>query len=429
MNKKFYRFALPLLLAAAGTVLPSCVDRDYVIDDVNLQVSLAPGGIEIPLAVIEKHPLSEFVKDREDDNIVLHDGYYAIEAKDDEQFSVSGEKIVAAVLAAGLLGSGGAPALPQEPPLEDHIFHAGSMNPIGFAEMIQGFEELTSASDMAPPVIELAITNPTEVTLLLYMTLMPHDGQGVQLTSTEIEIARIAPAVGGIPVTSYFLIAEQGVLPPDDGHDYEIINPEKFEQLLTTIPHTIHNDFRLGVAYGNAPDVDIEREYEFVFDTAVLFPLRFGEGMNLAIELTEERLNATFAQLAEAGVKAQEVDMHIEFETTLELKVDGIEAELSDSDGNPVPGLTLTTVGGLEGPSPSAEGTTTSTVSFDLAVPDGGDFAAFSTIDRLTLYLPLEDTAAPGERIGFSPDDYFRGRVWLSIPEGVSVDLKKLFEK
>ncbi len=90
MNKEFYKIRIPVLfLVVAMTVAVSCVNKDYKVDDVNTEVHLAPNGVSLPLATIDRETLADLFKNQ-DDLTVGDDGYYAFRYGDNISFNVDG---------------------------------------------------------------------------------------------------------------------------------------------------------------------------------------------------------------------------------------------------------------------------------------------------------------------------------------------------
>lgn len=86
MNRKFYRFLIMSICLVAAAMVSSCVNKDYVIDDLDKGIHLAPNGIDLPLVTIGHKTLRDILGDR--NNLVVNDGYYAMRYENNFSFSV-----------------------------------------------------------------------------------------------------------------------------------------------------------------------------------------------------------------------------------------------------------------------------------------------------------------------------------------------------
>jgi hypothetical protein len=208
--------------------------------------------------------------------------------------------------------------------------------------------------------------------------------------------------------------------------EYETpIHPADFDRLMETLPTTIEGSFEIKVTDGDPAGVDLSATYDFGLAYKVVFPLAFGPDMHIIADVPDDNIGGTFSDIADIGIKASEVTIGVELETSLQIHVEGVTIALLNEEDIPVPGVTATVTGAIEGPSPSVQGSTVSTFTVGLNV-DSGDLEALAPIYRLKLRLPLKGTAEEDEVIRFSPDDYFKGRAWVSIPGGVEIDPEKL---
>lgn len=92
MNRNLYRFRILPLCLAAAVLVSSCVNQDYVIDDVDTGIHLAPNGINLPLATIENKTLADLFGEHSY-LIETEDGYYAVRYENSYSFSVDAADI------------------------------------------------------------------------------------------------------------------------------------------------------------------------------------------------------------------------------------------------------------------------------------------------------------------------------------------------
>ncbi len=421
MKRKTYLYALPMVLVFSGTALISCIDKDYVVRDVDTSMEIAPGGLKIPLAVLEKQDIKDLLGG--DERIVAREGFYVVETKDSASGQISGSVVNVAAEAAEMLELF-EPGIYRELP-EEIVLFDGNMGKIDFSGILDQIMIVEDESDMMSPEIILTVTNPVPMAVAINVVLDLKDKEGESIHPQPLALTNIPPATSNGPTTTRFFIAARGVNPPNDGQQYVVIHPEGFGELLKTIPHAIDASYEVGVRPGVVHDIQLEnnREYEIGIGYDLVFPIRFGSGMNLSVERTIGDVNDVFSSFSNmGGIDIEQISLPVELETTLRLKIEGIRAELLDKQNEPVAGLSLSVTGAFEGPASETAEAHKSLLDMELS----GDIESLSKVYGLKLYLPLANTAAQGETIGFRPEDYFQGRAWLSIPAGVDVDLNEL---
>ncbi len=301
-------------------------------------------------------------------------------------------------------------------PLDEHI---GNIDPIDLSSLtdILGSEE--QHPDLTPPTIIMSITNSAGIEIRGDLALDPKNKSGVSLGKVEIDDIVIAPSADGTPTETNILIAAQGATVPTGYTPYYTA----LGNLMETLPSTV----AVSLSAWATPEVEhsirVNQDFPFSMSYNIDMPIEFGPDMDIVVEIDEDGLNETFADLAEYKVKVADITVHAELAVSFPFKVSGITAQFLDADGERIDGLDADVTGAIEGPAPGAGGTKTSTLSISLSVPNGGDFAALSAIDRLKLRLPLTGTGAANS---LRPDDYLSGRVWLTLDKGIHIDPSKL---
>ncbi len=304
-------------------------------------------------------------------------------------------------------------------PLDSYI--AGKLDPIDLSKITEKMGDGEQHPDLKAPNVYMSVTNPAGISVTGDLKLAPRDKSGNLLYQNPVMIDGIAidPADSGGAKTTNIFIGEQGDTAPAGYTAYY----KDLGNLMKTLPTTID----LSLSARATPDVvhaiQVNQDFDFEMSYDIDMPIVFGDEMDIAVEITENGLNGTFSDLAKYKVKAADISVSAELTVTFPLRMSGVTAEFLDADGNSINGLATTVAGVVEGPAPGAGGTKTSTLTIAISVPGGGDFTTLSQIDQLKLRLPLSGTGAANR---LKPDDYISGKVWLTLANGLQVDLDKL---
>lgn len=312
--------------------------------------------------------------------------------------------------------------------LDEYI--ADKLEPISLKEIYDVLGSGEQKPALAAPVIKLEISNPVGINLLGKIELDPLDGNGGSLGKISMgsdEYLKINPAAGKTPERTKIYITNDGKESAPAGYTgYSL----PISNLVTEIPHSI----RVDVTAGINPDrnltntIRLGEDYPFEMKYEVEVPLAFGSDMNMNIAFTADNLNGTFADLAEQHVKVKDITINAGFLMTMPLKFEGndvntkIKVELTDSEGNEIEGLTTVVSGSLKGPVNGAVARR-STLKIKIGVPDGGDFAALSAVDKLNISIPI---TATGDENKLSANDSIEGDIWIELAKGVNIDVDKL---
>lgn len=274
--------------------------------------------------------------------------------------------------------------------------------------------------DLAAPVVMLSITNPLGVALTGSMIFDPKDSEGQSLGRILAEDLRISGSPGGEPYENLMYITDEASSGAPQGYVPYNVNTSL---LVETLPYTID----LEIEASAVPDINHlidlgADDYPFGLTLNVDIPLAFGSEMDLAIERSVA-VGEIFSKLADLDVRASEVGVTAELEVSFPLMFENITVWFADVEGNPVPGLEVRVAGIIEGPSPEKGGAKTSRLEIALSVPDGGDFQALRTVEKLGFSIPVSGT---GTLNRLNRDDYVAGKLWLTLPGGISADFEKI---
>jgi hypothetical protein len=419
MNRKHYLSTAATIAAiVVAGAMASCIDKEYDIegDDLDGTIEIAPGGITVPLATIERYEISELIKDF-DQITVTDDGLLAVRVSGQATTDVPVPGAV--IAAAAQFGEGAEPV------------DAITIPEIDLADMLDGLDVIDilegATLDLAAPRITMSITNPTPVTIGSTMTLTPSGGDPVVIDGLDV-----GPAEEGTDGVNYFFIAEDGVAAPAD-RNYVTLHPANLRGLASDIMGTINGGMAVSVLDGNAADVDIEAMYEFGAAYDIACPLAFGSAMRFPVPVTSTQMLDMFANIAERKISVPEVGIKAEITASFPFRIADIEVEFydnvkggEDGDGNLIEEVDLAVDGVIEGPAPTGTGNV-STLSLTLKVADG-DLRRLARVKQMRMNMLLTPTATGNELSGFRPTDYIEGRVWATLPEGATVDIKDLLD-
>jgi hypothetical protein len=386
MNKSLYfTVAFVLFVFAIGT---GCVNKDYLIDtdEIDLEAQFAPGGVEVLLGFFEPKNLGEMLSDVEELS-TDQDGYYYLSFSAATELHYNGVEI------------------PEIDPID--------------LSLLTDYLGDNIESNLVPPTLTFAVENtlPTEISAEMNLTTKRKDGSEIiSLTA----LVTLLPSEDGVtPRTTYIFIADDDVPFPEDGNTYTRVIPQGYDKLLSVIPTTI--EVKLDSNMEGRP-FDLELTYR------VDIPLSFHKGMDLAIEMTETGLNDTFSDLADYGVKASQIAVAIEVDTSIPLQLGKVgdkapTLDFLDMDGGNIAGLKTTIANAVTGPGDGETGVKTSRLSVTIEVPNGGDFATLRQIDQLRLSLPVDVTRTETRP---NKNETIGGRLYISLPKGANIDLGAL---
>jgi hypothetical protein len=383
MNKHFFfKIAfVSLVLLWAG-----CENKKYNINtrDIDLGVQLAPNGVELFLGYFETKTLEEMLSGIEELYTDAEGNYY-MKYEATEQIHWDGGVEI-----------GDIPPIDLSP-ITDFVGEGIELN-------------------LTPPTIALEVENPLTDPLSAQMILTTKKKDGTVIMSLTADVTLLPSTDGVTPRKTYLFIANEDVPFPGDGKTYTRVVPAGYDQILKTLPTTIEVEFET-----NLPTTPFD--FELGYD--VELPLVLKRGMVMPVETTETGLNSTFADLADYGVKAAQIGAAVEIDTSFPIRIGGTGdkapvIEFLDKDGGEIEGLKTTISGVVTGPGDNETGVKTSRLSIVISVPDGGDFAALRQIDQLHLRLYVDASRAESH---FNVSQTIGGRIYISLPEGVSLDL------
>lgn len=307
-------------------------------------------------------------------------------------------------------------------PLDEYIADA-NIESIDLSELTKNMGDEEQHPDLVPPTITMMVSNSAGIEIIGNLSLDPKKKDGTSLGVVTIDDLLIEPAGNdGSVENTYIFIGQTDTTPPAGYTPYYA----DLDNLLNTLPTTIDVSLSAMVTPNKEFTIHVNEDFPFSLEYSVdLSPLAFGPDMNLVIEINEDGLNDTFSDLAEYQVKAADISVHAELTVSFPLKVKGedIAVDFLDKDGHEIPGLKATASGKIEGPATEGAGENTSTLAISITVPDGGDFQTLSEVDQLVLRLPITGTSSVNR---LRPNDYISGKVWLTLAEGISLDLDKL---
>lgn len=301
----------------------------------------------------------------------------------------------------------------------------GRIDPIDFSEVFDILGGDTQRPDLADPVLTLTINNPLGLNFLGSIVLDPKNGEGDRLECGVIELndLKIDPATGASGTETRVFITDNGSTTAPAGY---VGYDSPLSQLVDIIPHRVDIDLTGNVNPDsqliNTLMVSDSEYYDFSMDYAIEVPLAFGPDMNMVMEFEVDDLADTFSDLAEQQVKAADITVYAGLTISFPLKLKDVEVRFTDAQGDPIPDLTTTVTGSIEGP---ASGGTPqqSLLTVRLGVPDGGDFTTLSEIDIIKIRVPISSVGAENS---LNAGDWIEGNVWLELGKGISVDIGEL---
>lgn len=313
--------------------------------------------------------------------------------------------------------------------LDDEI---GAIDPIDLSSITDELGDGDMKVNLIPPTITLIVENPTGIEIEGKLTLTPKKKDDTALTPVTANIKILGSDDGVTPKTTYIFIAEANEPFPADGKPYTRVTPTGYDKLLEVLPSSIDVKLEAGTDRGKEQLIAVNNSEPFVFVMNYGFnaPLAFRKGMDVAIEMTEGGLNSTFKDLANYGVKAEQIGATAELDISFPLQLGGtgdkkIKADFLDKDGGDITGLKTEVTGLVAGPGDGETGAKTSRLSIVISVPDGGDFAALKKIDQLRIRIPIDGTRTENY---LNKDDTVGGRIYVSLPKGLNIDLKAIID-
>ncbi len=387
------------LCSALLLTLTACVDRDWRFEkgEIDTGIGIAPDGIELPIGVIEHRSLGEIFKNVKELS-TDHEGFYQVVSSAQHTFHVDGhllENIVSSSWAASnnILG--------------------WQLNTAVFSDLTKALENSSMNLDVVPPTLILSISNSTPVALngTIYVTVINRAGEA----SAQFRVDGLHIAASG--TTDLCLIAPEGTVPVDK--IYTAVTVPELANIMDEIPDRIELSVGATVPSGSSSAIDPSRSYPIEVGYDLKFPLSFGPDMALSLDFNDRGAIEVLHEIADWGVNIADFDLFVEINTSLGLAVAAPTVEFLDWEGRPVEGVAATFIGELGGASPSSTAPTASRMRISIEFADG-DMDVLSSVESIHIRIPLTGTASvAGERNRFRPADFFSGRAWVSLPEGV----------
>jgi hypothetical protein len=293
---------------------------------------------------------------------------------------------------------------------------------IDLNKIVDELGESEVIADLLPPTLALEVGNPTGFTVNGEVILDPMGADSVTLRDFEPVKVPVTIAPGD---NKLFIVDNNyaGDVPAGYGEPVRC----NLSEALLKIPNYLGVGLKIWTDSDTEQSIPLDGEdMVFVVDYEVNMPVGFGPDMNIVLRRTED-LGDTFKDLADIKLRAADISVSVELETSFPLKISDVGARLLDVDGNEISGLETYSLGTIEGPEPGAGNPTKSTLTIGLKVPNGGDFTVLSSIKQLELTLPISPTGTDaGDQNRLKPTDDISGRAWVNLPEGVSVNLDEL---
>jgi hypothetical protein len=303
----------------------------------------------------------------------------------------------------------------------------GDIDPIDLSFLTDELGDNVKAN-MVPPTITLVVCNPSGIQIDGSLVLTPKNAEGTPLTEVTADFVILPSVDGTTPRYTRLFFATADAPMPNDANTYIRITPENYDKLLEILPATIDVEFKDKAA----PDVEhliaVGKEFDFEMSYTLDAPLALRKGMDMAIEMTEGGLNDTFADLADYGIKASQIELAVEIDTSIPIQIGGEgdkvpTLDFLNKEGSDIEGLKTIVTGMVAGPGDGETGVKTSRLSVAIEVPNGGDFTTLSRIDQLKVRLPLDVTRTESL---LNSNETIGGRIYISLPEGVNIDFGAL---
>lgn len=330
--------------------------------------------------------------------------------------------------------------------LAENIAGDGGIKPLLLpAELIDHLGD-SRLPGMASPIIKLEVENPTGINFAGKIKFVPKDsdGNGIPDGTVTVENFKLAggegtvapaadPAGPKVTVSKLYITGDGDATAPEG---WELRYVPGLANMVKRIPAEIGVEIDGNADQEKNNFIETGRGYTFDVKYSVELPLEFSDQMDLDICDTITNLNKTFRQLADYKIKARQIVIVAALNLSFPIRIghedvsQTIFAEFLDGNNLPVPGLSTKVEGVIIGHETGPEeglmepGRNYSELRISLDVPSGGDMAALSSVNKLKLTLPL--SVLVGQMVRLNAADYVEGRVWLELPHGIEVDIRKL---
>lgn len=270
---------------------------------------------------------------------------------------------------------------------------------------------------IAPPTMNLVVTNPIGVGINAGLTLKAYKGTEVvsELTTPTLSIL---PAEDTTPKTTTIVINGEA---PESG-DYQLVQLDGLADMIAALPEKIEVVLDAKMSEGTH-NLILQEEYNFAIAYAVEAAFKFDTEENGTIDYTVLVEDVDLSSLADIDIVVESLVLNVASESTLPIDLT-MGVEFLDENSEPIECITSSTKGKIEGSTSAEAKLSNCAITINMAAPEEG-VSPFTELARTkSVRCQLTGTTLAGG--GLKPEQYITAKLSLLLDKGITVDLGSL---